>query len=115
MKKLEVIQTVESSVSSIYSREDVIKIINMIDDSRKISVTDINRAIDNVIDSLERDTCDAIDYSSAEFTIGYDSRIEVDSINLNFDYIREALENNFMDFGEEDLSTFGPSEESEMH
>ena len=41
-----------------------------------------------------------VDYTSVEFSIGYDNRIEVESVGLNLDFIREALENNFMDFGE---------------
>jgi hypothetical protein len=81
---------------------------------RAVTVTDINRAIDSVIDSLEREGDRVVDLSSAEFSMTYDCRVELESVGLDFDYIREALENNFMDFGEEDLSTFGPSEESEM-
>lgn len=102
MKKLEVLQSIEGSVSSIFSREDVIKIINMIDENsvRRITTQDIERAIDNVINSLERDIEDVVDYTQVEFNINYDNRIEVESVGLHIDYIREALENNFMDFGE---------------
>ena len=100
MKKSQVIETVQSSVSSIYSREDVIKIINMIEDERKISVDQIQRAIDNTIDHLERNGERMVDISSAEFTLNYDNRIELETVGLDLDYLRDSLENNFMDLGE---------------
>ncbi len=96
------IASVQSSVSSIFSKEDVLNLINSIEGGRVVTVLEIQRGIDGVIEYLERETDDVIDYTSAEFTIRYDSRIEVDSINLNFDLIRDALENNFMDLGEVD-------------
>jgi hypothetical protein len=100
MKKEFALQLVENSASSIFSKEDVIKLINSVEGGRVISVYDIQRAIDNVVNSFERDTEDIVDYTSVEFSIGYDNRIEVESVGLNLDFIREALENNFMDFGE---------------
>jgi hypothetical protein len=100
MKKELVLQSVQNSVSSIFSKEDVIKLINSVEGGRVISVNDIQRAIDNVVNSFERDTEDIVDYTSVEFNISYDNRIEVESVGLNLDFIREALENNFMDFGE---------------
>jgi regulator of sigma D len=101
MKKELVLQSVQNSVSSIFSKEDVINLINSIEGGgRVISVDDIERAIDKVIDSFERNTEEIVDYTSVEFNISYDNRLEVESIGLNLDYVREALENNFMDFGE---------------
>lgn len=101
MKKELVLQSVQNSASSIFSKEDVINLINSIEGGgRVISVDDIERAIDNVIDSFERNTEDIVDYTSVEFNISYDNRLEVESIGLNLDYVREALENTFMDFGE---------------
>ena len=100
MKKEFALQLVENSASSIFSKEDVIKLINSVEGGRVISVYDIQRAIDNVVNSFERDTEDIVDYTSVEFNISYDNRLEVESVGLNLDFIREALENNFMDFGE---------------
>ena len=100
MKKELVLQSVQNSASSIFSKEDVIKLINSVEGGRVISVYDIQRAIDNVVNSFERDTEDIVDYTSVEFNISYDNRLEVESVGLNLDFIREALENNFMDFGE---------------
>ena len=116
MTKELVLQSVQNSVSSIFSTEDVINLINSIDEgsSRKITTHDIERAIDKTISSFERNSQDLLDYTSVEFNISYDNRIEVDSIGLDFDYIREALENNFMDFGELEEEDEAPVTENEL-
>ena len=99
--KENVISSVQNSVSSIFSKEDVINLINSIqEEGRKISVNDIQRAIDNVVCSLENNEDEIVDRDSIEFSVNYDNRIEVDNLRINFDYIREALENTFMDLGE---------------
>lgn len=104
MKKELVLQSVQNSVSSIFSKEDVINLINSVEGGgRVITTNDIERAIDRVIYSLERNTEDVVDYTSVEFNISYDNRIEVESVGLNLEYVREALENNFMDFGEAEV------------
>ena len=104
MKKELVLHQVKHSVSSIFSKEDVINLINSIEEgsSRKITVTDIGRAIDKVVDYLDRDQREVFDFDNAEFELSYDNRIECVGVPINTDSIREILENNFMDFGEAD-------------
>ena len=43
-----------------------------------------------------------VDLDSVEFELNYDNRIEVVGAPINVDNLRDALENNFMDFGEND-------------
>jgi hypothetical protein len=102
MKKEFVLQLVENSASSIFSREDVIKLINSIEagSSRKITVDDIERAIDRTISWIENNEREVVDLDSAEFELTYNNQIECTNVPINVDNIREALENNFMDFGE---------------
>ena len=102
MKKEFVLQLVENSASSIFSREDVIKLINSIEEgsSRKITVDDIERAIDRTISWIENNEREVVDLDSAEFELTYNNQIECTNVPINVDNIREALENNFMDFGE---------------
>ncbi len=104
MKKELVLQSVENSVSSIFSKEDVIKLINSVEagSSRKITVNDIERAIDQTISWLENSR-DVIDLENAEFEIEWGNKIACTEVPINFDEIREALENNFMDFGEAEV------------
>ena len=102
MKKEFVLQLVENSASSIFSREDVIKLINSVEEGsgRKITVDDIERAIDRTISWIENNEREVVDLDSAEFELTYNNQIECTNVPIDVDNIREALENNFMDFGE---------------
>jgi hypothetical protein len=101
MKKEFVLQLVENSASSIFSREDVIKLINSVEGGgRVISVDDIQRAIDQTVYWIENNSDRLIDEDSAEFELDYNNRITLSNVNIDVEEIREALENNFMDFGE---------------
>ena len=103
MTKEFVLQLVENSGSSIFTKEDVIKLINSVEgEGRKISVNDINRAIENVISWVDNNESDIVDFDSVEFELAYNNKIEVTSVPLQLENLREALENNFMDFGEAD-------------
>lgn len=98
------IASVQSSVSSIFSKEDVINLINSIEEgsSRKITTDDIERAIDQTISWIENNSRDVVDLENAEFEIEWGNKIACTDVPINVDEIREALENNFMDFGEAD-------------
>ena len=102
MKKELVLQSVQNSVSSIFSKEDVINLINSVEagSSRKITVDDIERAIDRTISWIENNEREVVDLDSAEFELTYNNQIECTNVPIDVDNIREALENNFMDFGE---------------
>jgi hypothetical protein len=101
MKKELVLQSVQNSVSSIFSKEDVINLINSIEGGgRVISVNDIERAIDQTISWIENNSRDVVDLENAEFEIEWGNKIVCNDVPINVDEIREALENNFMDFGE---------------
>jgi len=101
MKKELVLHSVKHSVSSIFTKEDVINLINSIEGGgRVVSVNDINRAIDKVVDYIDRDQREVFDFDNAEFELSYNNRIECVGVPINTDSIREILENNFMDFGE---------------
>ena len=96
------IASVQSSVSSIFSKEDVINLINSIEgSSRRVTTNDIQRAIDQTISWLENSR-EIVDLENAEFEIEWGNKIACTEVPINFDEIREALETNFMDFGEAD-------------
>ena len=94
------IAQVTSSVSSIFSKEDVLFLLNSVESGRLITVMDIQRAIDKTIDSLERNASDVVDNDNCEFEITYNNQLRVSEVPIDFDFIRESLENNFCDFGE---------------
>jgi len=101
--KENVIIAVQNSVSSIFSKEDVINLINSIDGGgRVITTNDIERAIDKVISWADNNESDVVDFDSVEFELSYNNRIEVTNVPIQLENLREALENNFMDFGEDE-------------
>ena len=104
MKKDLVLQSVQNSVSSIFSKEDVINLINSIElgSSRKITPYDIGRAIDNVIGWIENNERDVLDLDSAEFEISYNNQLECTNVPINVEEIRLVLENNFSDFAQDE-------------
>ena len=114
MKKDLVLQSVQSSVSSIFSKEDVINLINSIEESkgRVITTYDIGRAIDKVIDWADHNSQDLLDLDSAELEMSYDNRIECVGVPINVDSLRDVLENNFMDFGEDETEDETENEET---
>jgi hypothetical protein len=104
MKKDLVLHQVKHSVSSIFSKEDVINLINSIDEvkGKVISEMEIGRAIDNVIDWIENNQRDLINFDSAEFELNYHNTIELINVELDAEELRGVLESNFSDFGEDD-------------
>jgi hypothetical protein len=101
MKKELVLQSVQNSVSSIFSKEDVINLINSIEGGgRVISVDDIERAIDKVISWADNNEDALLDLDSAELEMDYQNRVNVVGIPIQLENLREALENNFMDLAE---------------
>ena len=104
MKKDLVLHQVKHSVSSIFSKEDVINLINSIEvgSSRKITPFDIGRAIDKTISWIENNDRELLDLDSAEFEISYNNQLECVGVPINVETFRETLENNFCDFAEEE-------------
>jgi len=103
MKKELVLQSVQNSVSSIFSKEDVINLINSVEGGgRKITPYDIGRAIDKSISWIEDNERDVLDLDSAEFEISYNNQLECTNVPINVEEIRQALEDIFCDFAEDE-------------
>ena len=86
MTKQEAIATINASFPSIWSKDDVLQLINKIDegtagfDSDKL-IDKIREAVDNAINNMSND--EIVDVSSTEFVIRNGNEIEVDSIGIN--------------------------------
>ena len=105
MKKVEVLDLVNNSISSIFSKEDVINLINGIDEvkGRVITPQQMSDEIDDVMGYIEQNSDSIVNKDTAEFELSYDNRIELVNIDFDFDYIRESLEETFAKFvGEEE-------------
>jgi cell division ATPase FtsA len=102
MTKTQTLELLKNQLPCFYSGEQVINLIEKIDfgSDRKITTSDIERAIDKTVDWIDREQSEVFQFDRAEFELNSDNRIELVGVPVDVYSIREALENNFMDFGE---------------
>ena len=101
MKKQDVLNRVLNSESSIFSKDDVVRLIESLDETTNITVTDIGAAIEKAMDEFGRRNNDLLDKSTAEFNLN-GNEIELEDVDVDLDYIRETLEEHLMPLGEVD-------------
>jgi hypothetical protein len=93
MTKQEAIQTIETSFPSIWSKEDVIKLINKIDEGTGFDadnlIDKIKDAVENAINGMSND--EIVDTSNCEFEIRNGNEIQVDSVEVNTSDIVENV------------------------
>lgn len=96
MKKQEAITQVNECISSVFSKEDVIKLIEQINNTPldEQLIEDVLKGFNNKIYHIEDDI---IDYSSAEFSISYDNKLELECVSIDRDLIIDQLERVFKD------------------
>ena len=114
MTKDQTLAALGNQLDSFYSLQQVIDIVKNIEvgSSRKITTNDIEQAIDKVINWARYNEDELFDLSSAELEMSYDNRIEVVGVPINMESLRDALENNFMDFGEDETEDETKNEET---
>lgn len=102
-------QFIETSFPSIYSREDVQKLVSEFahdvitivsetkEEKRTISLEGVQelselliRTINNKIERLDSE--EVVDFNSASFSIGYSNQVEIDSMDYNSDTITELVD-----------------------
>jgi hypothetical protein len=101
MKKQDVLNRVLNSESSIFSKDDVVRLIESLDDVTNVTVTEIGAAIDRIIDTLARMGDDLLDLSTAEFDLN-GNEIQLINVDVDLDCIREQMEDKLMPLGEVD-------------
>lgn len=92
MTKQEAINTINASFPSIWSREDVLQLVNKIEgggfDSDKL-LEKIRESVENAINNMSND--EIVDISSCEFDIRNGNEIQIDSIGINTSEIVDAV------------------------
>lgn len=103
MKKQDVLHRVLNSESSIFAKDDVVRLIEMIDESGsgKITVSDIGSALESALNELNRNSDDIINKHSAEFELN-GNEIYISDIDFDMGFIRDTLEEYLMPLGEAD-------------
>lgn len=92
MKKQEVINRVMDSESSIFSKEDVIRLINSITSENTLTKDKVDKILDNI--QIGLDKTDLVRYDSAEFELSYGNTIELTNIDLDIDEILNIVNVN---------------------
>lgn len=86
--KLETLELVENSPSSIFSKEDVITLIKGITEGSQVS--DLK---DQLLDELRGEEYRLIDKDNATFSIMSENQIYIDSVELNWDIVEHCIDN----------------------
>ena len=91
MKKLQVLHSVKHSVSSIFTKDDVLNLISSIEQEEQTNqVYDLIKKLQELQETISYNfqnlgSEEVVDYDSVEFSISYNNRIEVDCMNINID------------------------------
>lgn len=96
------IREVESSFPSIYSKEDVVKLLTEIDSrlEEETGTVDLEKFKEQFLETFARDldsprNSELVDMDSAEFDISRGNVLELTSVDVDYDRIAEIAENAF--------------------
>jgi len=100
MKKLEAIKQVQECMSSVFSKEDVINLINKIEGGLNEDLAlKIKESIER--DLMDMDKRSLIDYDSAEFELSYNNCIELVGVDIDLEFIMNGIiDKNISEFVE---------------
>ena len=105
MKKFEVVNRVLNSESSIFTKDDVVRLIEMVEmydlTGKTVTVSDIGTAIEKAMNNLSNMGDELLDVSTAEFNLN-GNEIYLTSVDVDLDSIRDVLEKYLMPLGEVD-------------
>ena len=112
MTKSQTVDLLRDQMPGFYSAEQVINLIEKIEEEQvkpKLSVDQLREITDSIMSAIEEEaTCrnNIVCLEDIEFELGWDKRIEVTDAPINFDVIRDCIENSLTD-------AFEPLEEDE--
>ena len=111
MTKTQTVDLLKNQLPGFYSVEQVINLIEKIEDEQstpKIAFDQLRDLTQSIVDSIEREASNdnIVCYDDVEFDLDYQKRIEVTDVPINFDAIRDCVEESLTKF-------FSPTEEEE--
>ena len=112
-KVIELINQIEEEKEQVVeSEEDEVKVSRKI---MEVFLEDVQLRIERTIENY--DSIDSVDKDSAEFSIGYRNKIELESIDVNLNDLTRELKDDMTDLFEDFMDAFVdddlPSEEEE--
>jgi hypothetical protein len=111
MTKTQTVDLLRSQLPGFYSVEQVINLIEKIEDEQstpKITFEQLRDVTKIIMKSIEEEAQrdNIVSFEDVEFELSYDRRIEVSDVPINFDAIRDCVEESLTEF-------FSPAEEEE--
>ena len=102
MTKTQTVDLLKNQIPGFYSVEQVINLIEKIEEEQvkpKLSVTQLREITNDIVSAIEEeaDRDNIVNMDDVEFELGWDKRIEVTSAPINFDVIRDCVENSLID------------------
>jgi len=99
MNKTQTIDLLKNQMPGFYSVEQVINLIEKIEEEPmkpKLSVDQLREITNSIMSSIEEEASrdNIICMEDVEFELGWDKRIEVTDVPINFDAIRDCVENS---------------------
>jgi hypothetical protein len=112
MNKTQTIDLLKNQMPGFYSAEQVINLIEKIEEEQakpKLSVIQLKAITQSIVDAIEEEANrdNIVCYEDVEFELNYDRRIEVTDVPINFDAIRDCVENSLTD-------AFDPQEDEDI-
>jgi len=108
MTKQEVISQVQSSLGSLFTREDVINCLNMVVEQPKVEtkpslpskvwLDKIKKGVMEAISNVDFDDADMFELDNFEFDIKYGNQIELDSFDVNACSLKTYVENQIEEY-----------------
>jgi translation elongation factor EF-1beta len=97
------ISAVESAYPSLFTKEDVIKLLNSIDLESASAPSKDGIDVDELVDRVQTlignyDSSDIVDYEDVSFSLNYDNRIELDSVNVDLDDLNSDVTATIYEF-----------------
>jgi len=111
MTKSQTVDLLKDQMPGFYSAEQVINLIEKIEEEQvkpKLSVEQLKEITQSILEAIEDEASSGniICLEDIEFELGWDKRIEVTDAPINFDAIRDCIENSLTE-------AFEPLEEDE--
>ena len=107
MTKNQTIDLLRNQLPGFYSAEQVINLIDKMEEEKvqtapKLTLDQLREITQSIVNAIEEEAQrdNIVNFDDVEFELGWDRRIEVRDVPINFDAIRDCIENQLTDFFE---------------
>ena len=107
MTKNQTIDLLRNQLPGFYSAEQVINLIDKMEEEKvqtapKLTLDQLREITQSIVNAIEEEAQrdNIVCFEDVEFELGWDRRIEVRDVPINFDAIRDCIENELTDFFE---------------